>query len=57
MSHKSELIMWSLRPIERTVALFEAAIKTDRHISNQQATFIDGVRCSYQILQVYIHLN
>lgn len=57
MTHTSNLIMWALRPIDDNILLFEAAIQSDKRGGVQWATFENGVRQSYELLQVYIHLN
>lgn len=56
MTHTSNLIMWSLRPIDNHILLFEAAIRTD-HVGGASAKMATGVRQSYQMLTVFIHLN
>lgn len=57
MTHKSKLIAWSLRPIDRHIILFEASIQSNNASDGLYALFRNGVRESYKNLVVYIHLN
>lgn len=57
MTHKSNLVMWSLRPIGDNVLLFEAGIQSERSFTRCYATFKNGVRIAFETLVVYIHLN
>lgn len=57
MTHTSNLIMWALWPFDDNILLFEAAIPSDKRDGVQWVTFENGVRQSYELLQVYIHLN
>lgn len=56
MKHTSNLIMWSLCPMDDNIVLFEAAVPTDQY-TGLSANFKNGVRVSYKLLQVFIHLN
>lgn len=49
--------MWSLRPMDDHIVLFEAAIESDKAPGLQCATFENGVRQAYELLQVWIVLN
>jgi hypothetical protein len=55
--HKSDLLMWSLRPMDDHTVLFEAGIRTGKKDAANWAKFNNGVRCAYQVLQVWIVLN
>lgn len=56
MTHKSNLISWSLIPYDERTVIFEAAIPTNAY-SPLAAYDKDGVRYAYHTLRIYIHLN